>query len=244
MNQLRTWTTAVFFALSSLLVATTSIAADTTPVTFKNLYKTKMYGFAITVTNSLTKTSDDQFDMLFRFDSMIGNISETSRLKWDSATHTVIPQHYVYKRRGLGKNRDADLAFDWQKNSVTNQVQKSSWKMKLIPKVQDKLSYLLQLQQDFAHSNKTSHTYKIADGGSLKEYVFEKIGAEVLSTPLGNVETIKVKRSRANSDRTTYAWLAPKYNHILVRLEQVEKNESYTIDITSANINGKAIEKF
>lgn len=235
--RLFTWMAAGLLSLSSSVFAIE-------PVEYHNQYKTKMYGFAITVTNSLTKTANGEYDVLFRFDSMLGNIVETSRIQWDASKEQVVPQHYAYKRRGLGKNRDADLRFDWNTLTVTNQVQNSEWKMKLEPKAQDKLSYLLQLQQDFRDSTETKATYKIADGGSLKTYTFEKVATETLKTPLGNVETIKIKRSRSNSDRTTYAWLAPKYNNLLVRLQQIEKNDSYTLDITTAKVNGKTLEKF
>lgn len=225
-----------------LLLGSAANAKD--PVEFHNQYKTKMYGFAITVTNSLKKADDTNYDLLFRFDSMLGSITETSKIQWDSANSVVVPQHYVYKRRGLGKNRDADLKFDWAKNTVLNQVQNSEWKMKLEPKVQDKLSYLLQLQHDFLDAAKSKFIYKIADGGSLKVYSFEKVAEERLKTPLGEVDTIKIKRSRSNSDRTTYAWLAPKYGNLLVRLQQIEGKDSYTIDITNAKVAGKSINKF
>jgi hypothetical protein len=237
MMKLRNW-------LIATLLTVGSAAHANDPVEFHNQYKTKMYGFSITVTNSLKKAEAGNYDLLFRFDSMLGSIVESSQIKWDASTETVVPQHYVYKRRGLGKNRDADLKFDWNAKTVLNQVQKTEWKMKLEPKVQDKLSYLLQLQHDFLEQDKSKFTYKIADGGSLKVYTFEKVGNERLKTPLGEVDTIKIKRSRSNSDRTTYAWLAPKYENLLVRLQQTEGKDSYTIDITNANVNGKSIQKF
>lgn len=221
-----------------------SAAVKAQPQVFDNEYKTRLYGFNITVTNRLSQGENGIYDMLFRFDSMLGSITETTQVKWDNSNKTVVPQHYVYKRRGLGKNRDADLRFDWNKKTVANHVEKSQWQMAIVDKVQDKLSYQLQLQQDFLNSNTTSVTYQIADGGHLKAFKFEKVGEEVLKTPLGDVATIKIKRSREEDDRVTHAWLAPKWSNLLVRLEQIEKGDSYIIDITKASLNGKAITQF
>lgn len=238
-------------AFSSLAVAQTTANSATTdytkpinqPKTFNNVYKAKLYGFNITVTNRLTKTSDNQYDLLFKFDSMLGSITETSRMLWNPAQQSVTPFHYVYTRRGLGKNRDAELLFDWQNKTVTNNVQKTTWSMDIAQKVQDKLSYQLQLQQDLINGH-SKFSYQIADGGKLKQYNFEKVGEELLKTPLGNVMTVKVKRSRENDDRITYAWLAKDWDYLLVRLQQEEDGKTSTIYITKASLDGKPITKF
>lgn len=229
--------------ITGALLLSNLATANSAPQVFDNEYKTKLYGFSILVTNRLTQLPNNEYQLLFKFDSMLGSITETSRMRWDSEKNSVVPQHYVYKRRGLGKDRDADLRFEWDKKTVTNHVQKSNWQMNIVEKVQDKLSYQLQLQQDFI-AGKEKFTYKIADGGHLKEYKFEKVAEETLKTPLGKVKTIKVKRSRENDERVTYAWLAKDWNYMLVRLQQEEKGDSYTIYITKASFNGKPITQF
>lgn len=237
MLNFRTWIISAVFLFSNLAIA------DSKPKVFDNEYKTKLYGFNIVVTNRLTQLNDNEYQLLFKFDSMLGSITETSKMLWNNEKNTVVPQHYVYKRRGLGKDRDADLRFDWNKKVVANHVQKSQWQMDIVEKVQDKLSYQLQLQQDFI-SGKEKFSYKIADGGHLKEYKFEKVGEEILETPLGKVNAVKVKRSRDNDERITYAWLAKDWNYLLVRLQQEEKGDAYTIYITKASLDGKPITQF
>ncbi len=224
------------------LVSPFVTAADA-PTTFDNQYKAKLYGFNITVTNRLSKTADNQYDLLFKAESMLGSITEQSKLQWNPVQQTVSPLHYSYARRGVGKDRTAELSFDWKKKTVTNNVQKTSWQMDIAQKVQDKLSYQIQMQQDLLNGQK-SFTYQIADGGRLKEYKFTIVGEEMLDTPLGKVNTIKVKRSRDNDERVTYAWLAKDWSYLLVRLQQEEKGDAYTIYIHKASRNGKAIEKF
>lgn len=217
-------------------------AADA-PKTFDNQYKAKLYGFNITVTNRLTKTADNQYDLLFKAESFIGSITEESKMQWNPTQQSISPLHYSYARRGVGKSRTAELSFDWDKKSVTNNVQKTTWQMDIAQSVQDKLSYQIQMQQDLLNGQK-NFTYQIADGGRLKEYKFSTVGEEMLDTPLGKVNTVKIKRSRENDERVTYAWLAKDWNYLLVRLQQEEKGEAYTIYIHKATLDGKAIEKF
>lgn len=229
--------------LTGFLFASTIVAAAEAPKSFDNQYKAKLYGFNITVTNRLTKNADNQYDLLFKFDSMIGTITETSQMQWDPVKQTIKPLHYLYQRRGLGKDRDADLSFDWDKKTVINKVQQTNWQMDIAQRVQDKLSYQIQLQQDLLNGQK-NFSYQIADGGRLKEYKFATLGEEMLETPLGKVNTVKVKRSRDNDKRVTYAWLAKDWNYLLVRLQQEEKGSTYTIYIHKASVDGKPIEKF
>lgn len=226
----------------AVFLSPATMAADA-PKTFDNQYKAKLYGFNITVTNRLTKTADNQYELLFKADSMIGSITELSKMQWNPAQQTISPLHYSYARRGLSKDRTAELSFDWKNKTVTNNVQKTNWQMDIAQKVQDKLSYQVQMQQDLLNGHK-NFVYQIADGGRLKEYKFEIVGEELLDTPLGKVNTIKVKRSRENDERVTYAWLAKNWNYLLVRLQQEEKGDAYTIYIHKATVDGKAIEKF
>lgn len=232
-----------YLLLSFLLISSQLVAESKAPVEFDNLYKAKLYGFNVTVTNRLTKTGNNQYDLLFKADAMIGSVTETSSMEWLKDKKTMRPLHYVYSRKGLGKKRNADLTFNWQENSVTNKVDNSRWQMNIVENVQDKLSYQVQLAQEL-RAGKKDFVYQIADGGELKEYRFEVMGEEILETPLGKVKTLKVKRSRSNNKRVTYAWVAPDWHYLLVRLQQQEGGKDNTIYITKAKIDGKEITQF
>lgn len=236
------------FSLRTVLFATCILLcaapwAANAPKTFDNEYRAKLYGMNVVVTNRLTKANDGKYTLLFKADSMIGTITETSVMSWNAKEQTLSPLKYNYVRRSLGKNRNAELTFDWPNKTVTNNVQKTSWEMDITQKVQDKLSYQLQMQQDLLNGHK-NFDYQIADGGHLKKYKFTTVGEEMLETPLGKVNTVKIKRSREDNDRVTYAWLAKDWNYLLVRLQQEEKGDVYTIYIHKANLDGKPITHF
>ena len=233
----------ISFLLTGFIAFTPVMAEQKAPVEFDNLYKARLYGFNLTVINRLTKISDTEYDLLFKADAMIGTVVESSRMEWQPGKGAMRPLHYQYNRSGLGKKRKADLLFNWQDNSVINKVDNSRWQMKIVENVQDKLSYQVQMAQELS-AGKKKFTYQIADGGELKEYSFEVMGEEILETPLGKVNTLKVKRSRSNNKRVTYAWVAPDWHYLLVRLQQEEGGKTNTIYITQAKIDGKVIDKF
>ena len=233
------------FLFATLLTSLSPVFAAGTPATFNNQYVSSALGFKITVTHSLVEQEDGTRKMHFRAESWFASIDETSILQWDDQKSQVIPLHYIYKRRGVGRNKDTDLGFNWSKGVITNNLNGNSHTVDAALRIQDKLSYQLQLQQDL-RDGKTRFVYNIADGGGgeLREYAFEIVSEETLDTPLGKVDTVKVKRSRASSDRVTYAWLAKDWDYLLVRMQQEEKGDTYTINLNKANINGQDIKSF
>jgi len=212
------------------------------PTTFENEYTTRVFGIRVTVTHKLSELENGDQELLFLADSWVGNIEERTQFQWNE-DGVVEPQKYFYKRRGLGRNRDAELTFDWEDERVINNVQDTSWAMDISKNVQDKISYQIQLQKDLI-DGRNNLVYEIADGGELKRYRFEKDGEESIKTPMGTVDTVKVKRSRDDSDRVTYAWLAPEWDYMLIRLEQREDGDSHTITINKASLNGERIRQF
>lgn len=239
---LNTRSTRVILTLALTLLITAGVRADM-PTSFENEYSTRIFGIKVTVTHELTDLDEGGQQLRFEADSWIGNIEEVTQFNW-TEDHTVVqPRKYFYKRRGLGRDRDAELTFDWDKERVTNDVQGISWDMDISKNVQDKISYQIQLQRDLI-AGRDNLVYQIADGGELKQYRFEIVGEETLGTPLGKVDTVKVMRSRDDDDRVTYAWLAKDWDFLLIRLQQKEDGDSHSITINKAKLNGKKIERF
>src|SRR5690606_23405022 len=117
------------------------------------------------------KATDDGYRLRFFADSMLASIEEISHFQQPDAG-MLQPIEYHYQRKGLGRNREAHLQFDWDTMRVTNNVEKKPWKMDLEPNVQDKVSFQIQLQLDLM-AGQEDFSYTIADGGRLKHYNFE-----------------------------------------------------------------------
>lgn len=224
-----------------LHIASLAHASELTP--FENKYSAKLYGFNIDVTSRLNSQSNGVYEFYFDANSTLGRVTEISQFQWNPNEHFAIPLQYNYKRTGIGKNRDQALSFNWIKNEVVNTKTDSHLALDASKKIQDSLSYQLQLRQDLM-AGKKNLSYLITNGKKNREYKFEILGDEVLDTPLGKVTTVKIKRIQTSDERETYAWFAKDFQYLLVRLQQEENGSAYTIYISKASLNGKAIEHF
>ncbi len=163
----------------------------------------------------------------------------TERTTFTLDSNTIQPQNYLYDRQGGKRARTAKLNFDWAKKSVSNAINGDAWKMEIPLGTQDKLSYQLQLMLDLQAGEK-HFEYPVADGGILKHYRFILLGSETIDTPMGKLETIKLKRERAaNSKRKTTIWFAKSLHYLPVRIKQ-GKSEDEFITLEIKKIEGIA----
>ncbi|MBL1260228.1 MAG: DUF3108 domain-containing protein [Thiotrichaceae bacterium] len=146
--------------------------------------------------------------------------------------HTIQPLNYHYDRTGGKRARTTTLDFDWPTKSITNALDGEKWGVKIAPRMQDKLSYQLQLMLDL-QAGLTTFTYPVADNGILKEYRFTLLGEEKIKTAIGEIETIKLKRVRAaDSKRKLTIWFAKSLRYLPVRIKQGKDNKEFiTLEI-------------
>lgn len=168
-------------------------------------------------------------------------IMETSIVSMDAGQ--VRPHQYIYDRSGGKKDKHVELNFDWSSREVAIDDQKHPWVLDLGDNTHDKHAYQLQLMLDL-QADTESLTYQIADGGKLKTYAITILGRETVKTPLGTIDTIKLRRERdADSERETTLWCAPALGNLPVRLEHKEKDDSRFIAVIKA-LEGRDISAF
>ena len=69
------------------------------------------------------------------------------------------------------------------------------------------------------------HLHTVADGGKLKVFAYQIEAEQTITTPLGKLRAIRVKRDRGDDNtRSTWIWFAPEHDFIVVRIEQQEAN--------------------
>ncbi|AOS97410.1 hypothetical protein AUP74_01980 [Microbulbifer aggregans] len=204
---------------------------------FRAVYEARYGSFEVTATRSLSgKAGNWRLD--FQADSFFADINEYSRFLKQNGQ--LSPLHYEYRRTGLGRNRHTSLNFEPGEKRVVNLTNTDRTLENAPEKIQDKISYQLQLALDVA-AGKKDLQYVVTDGKKLREYRFKIAGKETLKTPLGEVETVKVQRVREDDDRETNIWFAPGWNYALVKLQQEEDGETYQIALTELIIDGKSI---
>jgi uncharacterized protein DUF3108 len=143
---------------------------------------------------------------------------------WDLIESNFTPLHYTYNRTKGKKKRDVDINFNWQTKRIVNRVNDSTWHMQTQPGVLDKLLYQLTIMSDLK-SGIVPKSYFIADGGKIKEYQFEHIADEIIKTPLGEFNTIKLARHKLNSKQETYLWCAYDLDFLPIKVINHEKND-------------------
>lgn len=158
-------------------------------------------------------------------------VEETS--SWEIYNNRIRPHSYVYQRTGGKKDKYLTLNFDWQENKLNLDNRKRSWAVDIKNHTLDKLVYQLSLMRDLTNSSDIKRlSYTIADGKKLKTYDIDVLGTEVITTPLGKIDTVKLLRHRAKSkDRQTTLWCAPALGYLPVQLEHIEKDGSVFIAI-------------
>lgn len=187
--------------------------------------------FAIKAERSLAKGAKGLWYMHVGADNWLGEISENTAFYWDSCT----PQSsfYRYKRVGLGKERLAEMEFDQLEGEARVVRAGKRSRYAITPTTTDKLSQTLALQCMLSRGDMALEL-DIADERGLDHVVYRRMGNEVLRTPAGTFNTVKVERVREpGSDRKTLLWFAPEHDFALVQMVQHEDDKTHTLVINS-----------
>lgn len=230
-------------AVLGLTLAQTTVQADPTP--FRAEYHADYKGLPVSATGvrELTVLPDGHYRFSSTARSFFASISEQTLFSWEDGA---VPIKYQYSRKGLGKNRQDVIAFDHSANLATYQDRSHD----IGPATLDKLLYQIRMREDLLQAHNTGSKwpamhYEVADRGQLRQYDFEIVGEEVVETRLGRFNTVKAIRVRNDDDRKTAFWLAPDYDFLLVRFEQIEPNgKGFTLLLKKAEFDGKPVRGF
>ena len=232
---------ALLLALSLLAIPAVQ-AADLQPFTASYTADWKQLPMSGSAERSLTKNSDGNWTLNFKASMMIASLTETSTFKVEN--NSLLPLTYTFERGGLGKAKKVNLDFDWATKMVTGTENKDPVKLPLISGMLDKSTYQLALQRDVA-AGKKSMSYQVVEGEDVDTYDFRVLGPEKVETKAGSIDAIKVERVRdpTKNKRTTVMWFAPKWDSLLVRLQQVETDgKEYNIMLLDSTVGGKAVK--
>lgn len=179
--------------------------------------KGKIHGSA---NRQLEKSDNDTY--ILRYSSNINWMifsderSEESVFSYDG--QLVHPVSYTMTREGTGPDESFKIEFNKDDNSINHSDKKFPTPLSPDENWQDLLSYQAQLRLDIM-AGKTKVSYPIVGKeGDQKNYEFEVVGTETITLPIGNFETIKVRRVYDNDKRQVMVWFAPALDHMLVQL--------------------------
>lgn len=193
-----------------------------------------------TATRTLTKLENDEYLLNYQSDIkwmiFTDKRIEKSTFKLNN-THPM-PINYSMTRAGTGPDKKYQIAFDHANKLITSNNKDYPLDITWQSAQQDAQTYQIQLRRD-VKAGKTKLSYPIIDKkGNQRNYNFEVEGKETITLPIGNVETIRVKRLYDSNKRQATVWLAPEYDYMLVKMYKGKEGiEQFQVQITQYETN-------
>jgi hypothetical protein len=150
--------------------------------------------------------------------ALLSNQTLTEESRGRLTQNEPVPDHYNYHKTKPDQSSTTRIGFDWLRKRATTNNNGTSWSMPIPLGTQDKLSQQLAIQIALLQGQ-DSISFDVADGGHLKRYHYKREKLERLVTPLGEMTTVKVKRSKQSTHDYTI-WFAPSLNYLPVRFER------------------------
>ena len=169
----------------------------------------------------------------------LSSITETSIFLWHE--ELPVPIRYEYVQKGLG-GRKRSVEFDQEAHTAHYNNNESIGSLALSGTVLDDMSAYVYLRQQLREGATEIH-FDAVDRDTIKSYHYRVMEKTILSTTLGNFETVKLARVRLdNPERVTEIWLAEDFDYMLLKLLQVEPDDStIRLDVDSASLAGKPL---
>jgi len=192
--------------------------------------------FTVTGTSALIETSAKK---------LIFGLTESSQLQIAEGKKLRVLS-YSHKRKNLGDRHDRELNFDWNSNTVSDQLRPENKPLAIEYPVYDKLSYQEQFRLDLSANPMAERLeYQVTEGQRTRVYAFDRIIEEQIDTPLGKLNSVKFKRDRGeNSSRETYIWFATDWSYLLARLDQIEEKgaKPERLELKRAKVDGRKVK--
>ena len=202
-------------------------------------YKISSNSLTTTATRSLSKQGNN-WQLSQRAKLMFIKVSEESII--EDGAMGLRPLRYEYSN-SFSSKQDQKINFDWPRALASDKKYRKPWSAPLTAGTFDQLSAQLQMRQALISGRfDTTMVQTVVNRGKHKTYRVEKMGEEVIDSPVGKLNTVKLRRSREDSDSETIVWLAKDWNYLIVRLEQTDEDDTYSLELLSATLNGKKVK--
>jgi len=210
-------------------------------------YEASANGLAATATRSLSRIGENSYRLRNSLEASIAgqtlaNLDQASEFIIDG--NRVVPQNYSYQLNGISRASHA-VFFNWDAEVALSTKGDESWQLQLKEGVMDQLSYQLAIRQALTDNTEidTTFSFGIVDGDAIEMQEYRLVGEEIISTPIGELSTLKLERVREASDeRVTEIWLALEWDFILARIEQINSSGlRISLELKSAELDGNAV---
>ncbi|MBZ2188305.1 DUF3108 domain-containing protein [Alcanivorax sp. JB21] len=189
--------------------------------------------FSIAADRTLEREGEDGWKMEIRARNILGSIRETTRFSWQDCT----PQStsYSYRRRGLGRTREANLDIDRDTNiAVAHRDGRDAQEFDIDDATTDILSQTLGLQCRLMRGERDDISIDVASERRRETMIYQATGEENVRVPAGRFDAVRVIRVRDDdSDRQTLLWFAPELDYALIKMVQDDGDGQYEMVLRS-----------
>lgn len=202
----------------------------TEPVEFSAYYEARTNGMRGTAERHLIRLADNDYRLNISLEAKMAgiNIGDLQQISDISLVNDQIkPQHYSYLVSGITSSSET-VSFNWDAGVALSTEDEQSWTLDLEPGVLDQLSMQLSLARQLGALNdddlisQKEFEFRLVDGASIETHRYRNLGKEILHTPLGDLNSIKLERIReSDNGRQTLIWFAADWHNLLARIEQV-----------------------
>lgn len=238
---------AAFFAFTLNSFANSCYSQSTPLLEYVAEYEASANGLAATATRSLRRIDENSYRLS---NSLEASLAGQTLASLDQASefiiqgNRVVPLNYTYQLSGVSRASHA-IFFNWDAGIALSAEGDESWQLQLKEGVLDQLSYQVAIRQALFDNTEidTTFSFEIIDGDAIEMQEYRLVGEEIISTPLGELSTVKLERVRAASDeRVTEIWLAVEWNFLLARIEQLNSSGlRISLALKSAELDGKPV---
>ena len=238
---------ATLFALALSCFANSCHSQNTRLLEYVAEYEASANGLAATATRSLSKIDENSYRLSNSLQASLAGQTLASLLQASEFIiegNRVVPLNYTYQLSGVSRASHA-IFFNWDAEIALSTEDDESWQLPLRDGVIDQLSYQVAMRQALIDNSDSEaiFSFDIIDGDAIEMQQYRLVGEEILSTPLGELNTLKLERVREASDqRASKIWLAVDWNFLLTRIEQLNNSGlQIVLELKSAELNGEIV---
>ncbi len=211
-----------------LAIATAAAGADT-PALVKASYDVYRNGLHVAVTQESFEKNGAQYRIVS--DStpagLLALFVRTRIRIHSSGAVTPVglrPEQFDYGRLD-GASKNVSAAFDWQAGQLHMTFDGRNETIKLPQDTQDRVSLMYQFV--FLPAEKFGDlAFHMTNGKKIEPYRYRLAGTEMIDTPLGRLNTLRLVKQREPGDNAVEVWLASDRSYFPVRLLILENDGS------------------
>lgn len=227
------FTQARVFLIAGLL-GLASLQAQAAPQAFQASYSVSNSGMTVGEVNSTLSYSGTgyTFQKLTKANGLASIISGdtlTERSSGVKQGNKLQAQQYLYQHKSRRKAKKDQYSF-MNPTQVKGNLDGKDYTLSVPNGTMDPLLAELRLMDDVAANRPLS--YSVTERGKVKNYQFQRLGKETISTPFGEYACEKVQMTRDGGERQTTFWLATALAYVPLQISHNEKGNVTEAQLT------------